>query len=178
MKQYDTRLLPANDESLSLAANLLMQGELVAFPTETVYGLGADAMNADAVRSIFTAKGRPADNPLIVHVWHRDQLKEICTVTPTAEKLMDAFWPGPLTLILPHLPAVPDVVTAGLSTVAVRMPSHPVAARLLQISNVPVAAPSANLSGKPSPTTAMHVYRDMNGRIPLVLDGGASDVGL
>ena len=126
-----TQVLGADDESLSLAADLLARGELVAFPTETVYGLGANALNREAVLSIFAAKGRPADNPLIVHVWNRAQLDDLCEVTPMARRLMDAFWPGPLTILMVKKEAVPPEVTAGLPTVAVRMPSHPVAAAML-----------------------------------------------
>ena len=174
----ETKLLAASPESIALGAELLRKGELVAFPTETVYGLGANAFDSEAVRNIFAAKGRPADNPLIVHVWSRDQLAGICEVPPLAEKLMDAFWPGPLTLLMPRKPQIPLVVTASLPTVAVRMPSHPVAAALLKACNVPVAAPSANRSGKPSPTAAKHVMEDMEGRIPLILDGGNCEVGV
>lgn len=173
-----TQVLPANESTLALAAELLAQGQLVAFPTETVYGLGANALNKDAVLSIFAAKGRPADNPLIVHIWHRSQLSEICDVPPDAEKLMDAFWPGPLTILMPRRDSMPLEVTAGLPTVAVRMPSHPVALAMLKACNLPIAAPSANRSGKPSPTSAQYVAQDMDGRIPLILDGGMSDVGL
>lgn len=173
-----TQVLPADDAALALSAKLLREGQLVAFPTETVYGLGANALDAQAVLNIFAAKGRPADNPLIVHIHDRSQLAPLCEVPPLAEKLMDAFWPGPLTLIMPRKPAVPDAVTAGLDTVAVRMPSHPVAAALLRACELPIAAPSANRSGKPSPTTAQHVLEDMDGRIPLILDGGSCDVGL
>ena len=173
-----TQVLPANEASLSLAAKLLADGQLVAFPTETVYGLGANALDKDAVLSIFAAKGRPADNPLIVHIWDRAQLAEICDVPPIAEKLMDAFWPGPLTILMPRRNTIPLEVTAGLPTVAVRMPSHPVAAAMLKACNLPIAAPSANRSGKPSPTSAHYVYQDMDSRIPLILDGGDCDVGL
>ena len=174
----NTQLLPATDASLALAARLLADGQLVAFPTETVYGLGANALDEAAVRSIFAAKGRPADNPLIVHIHDRTQLTDICEVTESAVRLMDAFWPGPLTIILPRKETVPDVVTAGLDTVAVRMPAHPVALAMLRACKLPIAAPSANRSGKPSPTSAKHVFDAMNGRIPLILDGGESDVGL
>ncbi len=174
----ETKLLAANEESLAWGAELLRRGELVAFPTETVYGLGANALDSAAVREIFAAKGRPADNPLIVHIWDREQLAQVCHVPPLAEKLMDAFWPGPLTLLMPRRESIPLVVTASLPTVAVRMPSHPVAAALLKACNVPVAAPSANRSGKPSPTTAHHVLEDMDGRIPLILDGGDCEVGV
>lgn len=173
-----TQVLSPTPEALALASQLLHDGQLVAFPTETVYGLGANALDAKAVLNIFAAKGRPADNPLIVHVCDRAQLTPLCEVSPLAEKLMDAFWPGPLTLILPRKPAIPDEVAASLPTVAVRMPSHPVAAALLRACKLPIAAPSANRSGKPSPTTAHHVLVDMDGRIPLILDGGSCDVGV
>lgn len=174
----NTRVLSATAETLSAAAELLARGQLVAFPTETVYGLGANAFDKQAVLSIFAAKGRPADNPLIVHVWSREQLDDICQVSPLAEKLMDAFWPGPLTLLMPRKETIPLEVTAGLPTVAVRMPSHPVAAEMLRVCGLPIAAPSANRSGKPSPTSAKHVLEDMDGRIPLIVDGGSCDVGL
>ena len=177
-ESLETLLLPPSGESLGLAADLLRSGQLVAFPTETVYGLGADAMNPDAVLSIFSAKGRPSDNPLIVHICDRSQLKDLCTVPDEALPLMDAFWPGPLTILFNKLPAVPNEVTAGLPTVAVRMPSHPVAADLLKTCGLPVAAPSANSSGRPSPTLASHVLDDMQGRIPLILDGGPCEVGV
>ena len=161
-----------------MASDLLKSGALVAFPTETVYGLGANAMDKNAVLSIFSAKGRPADNPLIVHIHDRFQLEPLCTIPDHAEALMDAFWPGPLTLLFKKKPAVPAEVTAGLPTVAIRMPSHPVARRMLQVCDLPVAAPSANSSGRPSPTTSEHVLEDMNGKIPLIIDGGMCDVGL
>ena len=173
-----TLLLPSSQESLALAADLLRTGELVAFPTETVYGLGANALNARAVLSIFEAKGRPADNPLIVHIHDRAQLPELCTVPEEALQLMDAFWPGPLTILFNKKPAVPSEVTAGLPTVAVRMPSHPVAAAMLKACGLPIAAPSANSSGRPSPTLAAHVLEDMQGKIPLILDGGPCEVGV
>ena len=171
-------MLQPDHHAISLAANLIRSGQLVAFPTETVYGLGADATNAEAVLSIFKAKGRPADNPLIVHIYDDSQLEHICTVTDEARLLMKAFWPGPLTILFNKLPCIPDEVTAGLPTVAVRMPSHPVAAALLRACNLPVAAPSANSSGKPSPTLAAHVMEDMQGKIPLILDGGSCEVGV
>lgn len=174
----NTQVLEATTESLAMASELLKKGQLVAFPTETVYGLGANALDRDAVLSIFAAKGRPADNPLIVHIRYREQLDAICELPPLAEKLMDAFWPGPLTMLMPKKPAIPSEVTAGLDTVAVRMPSHPVAAELLRVCGLPIAAPSANSSGRPSPTTAAHVLQDMNGRIPMILDGGACEVGV
>jgi L-threonylcarbamoyladenylate synthase len=161
------------------AAKYLIQGDLVAFPTETVYGLGANALSEAAVRKIFAAKGRPGDNPLIVHIAHRDDLLPlVASVPPLAEPLMAAFWPGPLTLIFPRSPLVPDVVTAGLDTVAIRMPSHPVAMALIHTAGLPVAAPSANRSGRPSPTCAAHVIDDMDGQIPLIIDGGETGIGL
>jgi len=178
MTQESTRVLPPDEAALALAADLFRAGRLVAFPTETVYGLGANALDRQAVLSIFAAKGRPADNPLIVHIADRDQLKDLCQIPARAPILMDAFWPGPLTLLFPRKIAVPDEVTAGLPTVAIRMPSHPVAAAMLRRCALPIAAPSANLSGRPSPTTAAHVLEDMNGRIPLILDGGPCQVGL
>lgn len=173
-----TQLLLPQEATYTMAAEILKNGGLVAFPTETVYGLGANALDPDAVLSIFTAKGRPADNPLIVHIHDRNQLEPLCEVPDRALPLMDAFWPGPLTILCNRKPVIPDQVTAGLPTVAVRMPSHPVARILLQTCNLPVAAPSANTSGRPSPTTAAHVMEDMNGKIPLIIDGGMCDVGV
>ncbi len=165
-------------ELLRQGAALLALGELVAFPTETVYGLGGNALNPHAVEAIFAAKGRPGDNPLIVHVADVATLNQVAAVTPLAERLMAAFWPGPLTLVLPKKPAVPDCVTAGRDTVAVRFPSHPVASLLIQMAGVPVAAPSANLSGKPSPTTGAHVWHDLRGKVAMVIHSGPANVGL
>ncbi|MDN7241796.1 L-threonylcarbamoyladenylate synthase [Planococcus sp. N028] len=168
------------EETYSQAVEMLKNGEIVAFPTETVYGLGAVATDTEAVDKIFKAKGRPADNPLIVHVDSKETaLKYVSNVTQKAEKCMDAFWPGALTLILKAKPDLfADNVTAGLETVGIRVPSHPVALNLLRQLKMPLAAPSANTSGKPSPTLAEHVYHDMNGKIPLVLDGGATAIGI
>lgn len=162
------------------AASFLQNNEVVAFPTETVYGLGGNATSTEAVEKIFNAKGRPGDNPLIVHISNRLQLETLVTEVPTvAEKLMDEFWPGPLTLIFQAKEnAVSHRVTAGLSTVAIRMPDHPVALALIEESGLPLAAPSANLSGKPSPTTAQHVFDDLDGKISGIVDGGATGVGL
>lgn len=158
---------------------MLRAGRLVAFPTETVYGLGADATSADAVRGIFAAKQRPADNPLIVHVPAAEHLADVAAqVTPLAERLAAAFWPGPLTLVLDARRALPRETTGGLGTVAVRVPDHPVAAALLRAAGVPVAAPSANRSGRPSPTTAAHVLADLDGAIDAVVDGGRCPVGV
>ena len=166
-------------EEIALAASLLQKGELVAFPTETVYGLGADARREDSVRAVFAAKGRPADNPLIVHITEIDQLYEIAAEVPEiALRLADVFWPGPLTMVLPKQDCIPEVTSGGLSTVGIRMPSHPVARALIRESGCPIAAPSANRSGKPSPTTARHVMDDMNGRIAAILDGGQCSVGV
>ncbi len=176
--QMKTQVLLPDEASLSLSARLLKEGSLVAFPTETVYGLGANALDREAVLSIFAAKGRPADNPLIVHIHSRDQLPGLCEIPPLARPLMEAFWPGPLTMLFPKKDTVPAEVTAGLPTVAVRMPSHPVAAAMLRACGLPIAAPSANRSGRPSPTTAAHVLEDMRDIIPLILDGGPCEVGL
>ncbi|HIV26957.1 MAG TPA: threonylcarbamoyl-AMP synthase [Candidatus Ornithocaccomicrobium faecavium] len=175
-----TELCQADDASIRRAATLLRAGELVAFPTETVYGLGADALNGEAAARIFAAKGRPADNPLIAHIAGESGLAGLIAGEPCAcaRALMRAFWPGPMTLIFPKSPRVPREVTAGLDTVAVRMPSHPVARTLISAAQTPIAAPSANRSGRPSPTTAAHVLEDMEGRIPLILDGGPCEVGL
>ncbi len=174
-----TRIMNAGlPEAMDLAARLFSAGELVAFPTETVYGLGANALDKEAVLSIFAAKGRPADNPLIVHIWDRKQMEGLCGMPEGAEPLMNAFWPGPLTMLLPRTERMPDEVTAGLPTVAIRMPSLPAAREMLRVCGLPIAAPSANRSGRPSPTTAAHVMEDMEGRIPLILDGGSCQVGL
>lgn len=168
-----------DSEILRPAAKALAEGRLVAFPTETVYGLGADAMNADAVKGIFKAKGRPSDNPLIVHISDIKQLDGIVSSVPEkARRLMEAYWPGPLTLIMPKNEKVPDATTAGLSTVAVRMPRNKIALELIRLSGVPIAAPSANLSGSPSPTCAAHVISDLSGRIDYIIDGGSTRVGL
>lgn len=164
---------------VEVAAALVRQGELVAFPTETVYGLGADAFNPEAVRKIFEAKGRPLDNPLIVHIAEPAQLAVLVQEVPeTAQRFIDRFFPGPLTLVLPRHPAVPDEVTAGLPTVGVRMPRHPIAQAFLRACGIPVAAPSANRSGRPSPTRWEAVYADLNGRIACILQGDRSDMGL
>lgn len=179
-----TRVLQADvahpePEVLEAAAKVIREGGVVAFPTETVYGLGADATSAEAVGRIFEAKGRPSDNPLIVHVADREQLDQVVSlVPPVAERLIERFWPGPLTLVLPKVASVPHAVTGGLETVGVRMPDHPVALALIRAAGLPVAAPSANRSGRPSPTAAEHVLEDLGGRIPLVIDGGETGVGL
>jgi L-threonylcarbamoyladenylate synthase len=161
------------------AGRILAEGGLVAFPTETVYGLGADAFNEEAVKRIFEAKGRPSDNPLIVHLSDKSEIKKIAReISEAAQKLIDAFMPGPFTVILKKQFCVPDCVTAGLDTVAVRIPSSSAARMLIECAGTPVAAPSANLSGKPSPTIAEHVIADLDGRVECIISGGACDVGV
>lgn len=178
-----TRVLRVNPEGdlsrLEEAAAVLRTGGLVVFPTETVYGLGAHALDQQAVQAVFTAKGRPGDNPLIVHIASPRQVDSLVReVTPAAWRLIGRFWPGPLTLVLRRRPHVPDVTTGGLDTVAVRMPAHPVALALIKAAGVPVAAPSANLSGRPSPTSPEDVLADMEGRVDLVVAAGPTEVGL
>ena len=169
----------ADAEKLSRVGECLRKGGLCAMPTETVYGLAADALNETAVRRIFAAKGRPQDNPLIVHIADLAQLPPLVQHVPDAAyALAAAYWPGPLTIILPKADCIPDAVSCGLPTVAVRMPSHPVARAMIRAAGVPLAAPSANTSGKPSPTTAQHVLHDMDGKIDMIVDGGRSDVGV
>lgn len=161
------------------ASEILRQGGLVAFPTETVYGLGGDAFRPDASREIYAAKGRPSDNPLIVHIADiRDTERLAAEIPEKARQMMEAFWPGPLTMIFRKKDCVPDETTGGLPTVAIRMPSHPDAARLIRESGVLIAAPSANTSGRPSPTTAQHVFHDLNGKIDMILDGGPVGIGI
>jgi L-threonylcarbamoyladenylate synthase len=160
------------------AAGVIRRGELVAFPTETVYGLGANALDPAAAARIYEAKGRPSDNPLIVHVADPEGAEAVARVDDRARALFGAFWPGPLTLVLPALDPVPSVVRGGLSTVAVRCPAHPVALALIRASGVPIAAPSANTSGRPSPTEADAVDEDLGGRISVLLDGGPTSVGV
>lgn len=168
-----------NHPHIQVAAAWINRGEPVAFPTETVYGLGADAASENAVRKIFQAKGRPVDNPLIVHISSLAQLGSVAgAVSPQARRLMERFWPGPLTLVLPRGDQVCESVTAGLDTVAVRMPDHPVALALIEACGKPLAAPSANRSGKPSPTQAEHVLNDLEGKIVGVLDGGTTGLGV
>lgn len=168
-----------NSEKYEEAARLLKDGQVVGVPTETVYGLAGNAFSEIAVSRIFEAKGRPQDNPLIVHISEFSEIYDLVSSVPEeARKLADAFWPGPLTIILPKSEKVPLCVTAGLDTVAVRCPKHPVANRLIKEAGIPLAAPSANLSGKPSPTKAEHVFKDLNGRIPMIIDGGECEEGV
>jgi len=175
-----TRLAPADEWTLREAADVLAAGGLVAFPTETVYGLGADATNDRAVARVFAAKGRPSFNPLIVHVTDLAAARKLAVFDAVAEKLANAFWPGPLTLVLPKSPhgAVSELATAGLTSVAVRVPHHPTAQALLAAFSKPVVAPSANRSGHVSPTTAQHVLSDLEGQVDLILDGGTTRVGV
>ena len=174
-----TELLAPRPDAIEKAAGILRAGGLVAIPTETVYGLAANALDGAAVSAIFAAKGRPQDNPLIVHIADFDQIYDLCpAVPPQAKLLADAFWPGPLTMIVPKGDCIPDEVSCGLDTVGIRLPSHPMARALIRESGVPLAAPSANTSGRPSTTTAAHVMHDMDGKIAAVLDGGACGVGV
>ncbi len=179
MKTEVISTIGMEDAGTQLGADLIKNGELVAFPTETVYGLGANGMDGEAVNRIFEAKGRPNDNPLILHIAKKSDVTKIWAHVPKLAKvLMDTFWPGPLTMIFNKADEVPYEVTAGLETVAVRMPADKTARLLIQKSGVPIAAPSANRSGRPSPTTAEHVLADMDGRIPLILDGGPCRYGV
>lgn len=167
------------ESAVAQAAETLQNGGLVVFPTETVYGLGANAFDADAVRHIFEAKGRPQDNPLIVHIADMEQLADVAAeVSETARRLMKAFWPGPISIIVKKSARIPDAVSAGLETVAVRMPGNDLARGIIARAGIPVAAPSANTSGKPSPTLARHAYEDLCGKVPLIIDGGPCRVGV
>lgn len=175
----EIKCLTNSESDLEIASLLLKCGEVVGVPTETVYGLAADATNEEAVAKIFDAKGRPADNPLIIHVSSIDMMKQYTEDIPSiVYRLADNFWPGPLTMVLPKRSNVPDIVTAGMDTVAVRMPSNPVIRKIIDLVGKPLAAPSANISGYPSPTMAQHVIDDMNGKISAVVDGGTCSVGL
>ncbi len=172
-------LTPKEDEALYQAGQLIRQGGLVAFPTETVYGLGGDAFNAGSARKIYAAKGRPSDNPLIIHICRFEDIYHVALSVPTeAEKIAHEFWPGPLTMILPKAKGVPAETTGGLDTVAVRFPSHMAARKLIEYGGGYIAAPSANLSGKPSPTVAKYVIEDMDGRVDMIIDGGEVGIGL
>jgi L-threonylcarbamoyladenylate synthase len=167
-----------DERKLLKAADVIREGGLVAFPTETVYGLGANALDKDAVTRIFKAKRRPKDNPLIVHISDMEMAEKIAEMNEVADKLAEKFFPGPLTLVIPKKEVVPAEVTAGLKTVAIRMPSHPIALKLIELAKVPIAAPSANLAGKPSPTKADHVIEDLYDRVDLIIDGGETDIGV
>ena len=177
IEKVDPRNIDA--DVMEQAGKLIAEGELVAFPTETVYGLGGDALDPDASRKIYAAKGRPSDNPLIVHIAEFDDMKRVAREVPEqAKKLADAFWPGPLTMIVWKSDAVPEATTGGMQTVAVRMPNHPVALELIRRSGCLIAAPSANTSGRPSPTEAQHVAEDLSGKIAMILDGGPVGIGI
>jgi L-threonylcarbamoyladenylate synthase len=175
-----TQILPADEAAIGLAARCLREGGLVAFPTETVYGLGADAAQAAAVAGVYEAKGRPSFNPLIAHVADIAAARQIARFDATATRLAEAFWPGPLTLVLPQTADCPvaELATAGLDTVAIRVPAHPIAQAILRAFGGAVVAPSANLSGHVSPTTALHVAADLSGRVDLIIDGGPVNVGV
>jgi L-threonylcarbamoyladenylate synthase len=181
MKTLFLKVDPENPEAakIHVAAQIIHRGGLVAFPTETVYGLGADALNTVAVLALFEAKKRPLDNPPIVHVADPKEVYRLVEeVPPKAQVLMDRFWPGPLTLIFKRSSIVPQETVAGLDTIAIRMPKHSIALALIKQSRCPIAAPSANLAGKPSPTTAQHVYEDLDGRIDAIIDGGSTNIGV
>lgn len=168
-----------NHPGLVEGGRILREGGLVAFPTETVYGLGANGLNPDAVKKIYQAKGRPADNPLILHIADFNKVEQLVAKIPDqAEFLIQQFWPGPLTLVLKKRDCIPSIVTGGLDTVAIRMPSHPIAQELILQAGVPIAAPSANRSGKPSPTLAKHVIADLSGKVEMIIDGGSSEKGI
>ena len=175
----DTLYLGTSEEDIVKAGGIVADGGLVAFPTETVYGLGADAFDPEAVASIYAVKGRPSDNPSIVHIAEREQMKLLTPdVTPMMERVMDAFWPGPVTMICQKTYEVPYVTTGGLETVGIRMPSNEAARALIRAAGTPIAAPSANLSGKPSPTSAEHVKNDFDGKIGAIIDGGPCEIGI
>ena len=179
----DTKIVRINDkteysEQLREAASIILDGGLVVFPTETVYGLGGNGLLADAAKKIYAAKGRPSDNPLIIHIAEPHEAEKYARASELYYQLAEAFMPGPLTVIMPKRECIPYSVTGGLDTVAVRCPSHPVAHALIKACGVPIAAPSANLSGKPSPTSAKYVVEDMNGRVDMIIDGGECEIGL
>jgi L-threonylcarbamoyladenylate synthase len=175
----ETLRLTTSEEDITKAGEIIVAGGLIAFPTETVYGLGADALDPEAVASIYVAKGRPSDNPFIVHISEINEWDSLVENIPEpARELAEKFWPGPLTIILPKSDKIPLTVSGGLPTVGVRMPSHPIARAIIKECGFPLAAPSANTSGKPSPTNANDVFEDMNGRIPLIIDGGNCEIGV
>ncbi len=179
MISMQTKIMLPDEASIELAASLIGNGEIVGFPTETVYGLGANALDGNAVKKIFEAKGRPQDNPLIVHICKVDELfKYGKQISDKAKALAEAFWPGPLTLVVKSAACIAKEVTCGLDTVGLRCPENEIAREMIRHAGLPIAAPSANRSGRPSPTTAQHVFEDMKGRIPLILDGGPCRVGV
>lgn len=179
-----TKIISIEKEDIDLelireAASLIKDGNLVAFPTETVYGLGANGLDKMAIEKIYFAKGRPQDNPLILHISSVDQIKPLVKeIPPLAEECIKRFWPGPLTILFKKSDIVPDIITAGLDTVAIRMPDNPIALALIKHSDTPIAAPSANVSGRPSPTSAKHVIEDLSGKVDMIIDGGSTGIGL
>lgn len=174
----ETKILQPTEENLLRAAELIKRGEIVAFPTETVYGLGADGLNIAACNKIFAAKGRPSDKPLSLHVASLEMVEQVAKITSTAEKLFKRFCPGALTIILPKNKIVPDFVTCGKSSVGIRFPANEVALSFIRLAGVPIAAPSANLSGKTPPKTAQEVFDNLSGKMPLILDGGQCEFGI
>lgn len=179
MKIYHTGVLRPSRRNIAKSAELILRGDPIAVPTETVYGLAVNAYNPEAIQTIFAIKGRPQDNPLIVHISSMEMFKELTTADyPIIQRLAEAFWPGALTMVLPKSARVPDEVTAGLDTVAIRYPSNPIINLLIQEAGVPLAAPSANQSGRPSPTLAKHVYHDLAGKVPIILDGLKATIGV
>lgn len=179
MNQYNTKILDDSEASIDYCAEILRNGEIIGMPTETVYGLAGDALNPSAIKKIFIAKGRPQDNPLIVHIADISMLDELVYDIPEiAYKLADKFWPGPLTMVFKKKEIIPFETSGGLATVGIRMPSHEVARNIIRACKRPLAAPSANISGAPSPTTAQHVFNDLKGKIPAIVDGGACEVGV
>jgi len=172
------KVTPENISDLKKAGEIIKKGGLVAFPTETVYGIGANGLDGDAVKNIFKAKGRPSDNPLILHIADFEEAENIGEMNSTAKIIGEKFWPGPITIVVNKKQNVPDAVTAGLNTVAIRMPSHYIARQIIKYAGVPIAAPSANISGKPSPTCAKHVIEDLNGKVDMIIDGGRCDIGI
>lgn len=175
----DTKLLTSSIDDIKMAADIIKLGGTVIFPTETVYGLGANALDADAVNQIFVAKGRPSDNPLIVHIDSFDKIdKYVIRITDNAKQLAEAYWPGPMTLVLEKKDIIPNITSAGLNTVGIRVPSNEIARGLIEFSGVPIAAPSANISGSPSPTTVSHVIKDMYGKVDAIIAGNDCDVGV
>ena len=173
-----TEILKPTKENIKIAASSIKKGELVGMPTETVYGLAANALNPDSVKNIYSVKGRPSNNPLIVHIADFNELDKICYINDDAIRLAKVFWPGPLTILQYKKDIIPDAVTGSLNTVAIRMPSNKIARDLISMSGLPIAAPSANKSGRPSPTLPEHVYKDFNGLIPYIIDGGQCEIGL
>lgn len=179
MIQFETKILDSDDRNIAECAKLLNNGEVIGIPTETVYGLAGDALNPSAIKKIFEAKGRPQDNPLIVHIADIKMLDDLVTDIPEiSKKLAEKFWPGPLTMVFKKKDIIPFETSGGLDTVGIRMPSHKVARKIIKACGKPLAAPSANTSGAPSPTTVLHVFNDLNGKIPAIIDGGACEVGV